>query len=184
MMARRLKVWVSRVFVRSRRDEHDTEEIPQQSTPRDRERDTAPIEDYAQWCDDVAKRLRLKKPYAPGDVVRKVCAYLGCTIRVVTQDWEGSMLYGVCYATGQQEYLIALRHDLTKRQRAKTIYHELAHILRGHVNATNAEPRYFEPTTRQDIEAETIARIFLETGSQGRRQSFLDRFIERMGGVG
>jgi hypothetical protein len=143
----------------------------------------APITEYEYWYSDLIQRMHLKQPYLPDEVLAAVEAYLGCTIEVTTEDWEGSTLYGACCPTGEARYLIALRHGLTARQRAKTIYHELAHILRGHVIATEAVFRGFEPTTRQDIEAEEIARLFLERGSQGRRQSFSERFIERMGGV-
>ena len=151
--------------------------------PANRAEDAAPIADYGAWFAEISQRLRLKQPYAPDDVLARVETYLGCTIDVTTQDWEGSMLYGACCPTGDARYLIALRRDLTTRQRAKTLYHELAHILRGHATPTETTFRCFEPTTRQDIEAEEIARLFVERGSRGRRQSFADRFIERMGGV-
>lgn len=151
--------------------------------PADRAHDTAPLTSYEAWVAEISERLRLKRPYAPDDVLARVEAYLGCTIDVTAEDWRGSTLYGACCPTGEACYLIALRCDLTTRQRAKTLYHELAHILRGHVTPTETTFRGYEPTTRQDIEAEEIARLFVERGGQGRRQSFVERFIERMGGV-
>ncbi len=151
--------------------------------PQGREQDTAPITDYNAWVEALSKRLHLPQPFTPEEVVACVEGYLGCTIRLMLRDWEGSQLYGACVEIGPKQFVIALRHDMSKRQRAKTIYHELAHILRGHELVLEGQFRYFEPTTPQDIEAEEIARVLREIGTRGRRKPFLERFTERMGGV-
>lgn len=145
--------------------------------------DTARITDYDQWVEALCKRLKLTRPFTPEEVIARVEQYLGCTIRLLLRDWEGSQLYGACVETGSRQFVIALRHDLSTRQRAKTIYHELAHILRGHELVVEGQFRYFEPTSPQDIEAEEIARVLRAVGARGRRKVFLERFTERMGGV-
>lgn len=152
------------------------------ATSESRRLDTMAINDYRAWVDGLCKRLRLKEMVNVDEVVAAVTRYLGCTIELKIVDWEGAELYGAVCPSGVLSYVIALRHDLSRRQRIKTIYHELAHILRAHTTATGTQFRSFEPTTQQDIEAEEIARILM-VRTLHDRQSFLDRFIERMGGI-
>ena len=150
----------------------------------DRALDTAPIDNYHAWVSSTCGRLGVTEPFTAEELLKAVEAYLGCELAVEQRDWEGAELYGALCPNGITRYLVVLRHDLTRRNRIKTLYHEIAHLLRGHALATEPQYRAFEPTTPQDSEAEEIARIlFTMTLVGGPRQPFLERFIESMGGA-
>lgn len=154
------------------------------ASAEDRALDTAPIDDYHAWVSSACRRLGVAEPFTVEELLKAVEAYLACELAFEQRDWEGAELYGALCPNGITRYLVVLRHDLTRRNRIKTLYHEIAHLLRGHALATETQYRAFEPTTPQDIEAEEIARIlFTMTLVGGPRQPFLERFIESMGGA-
>jgi len=147
-----------------------------------RAQDIGPVDDIDQWLAAMLKKLHLTSPFSLDEMLTTTATYLRCDIVVQKRDFVGSALYGACYPT-HNAYVIAIGYNLTRRQVVRTVCHELAHILRGHVQLTELQYREFEPVTWQDVEAEDIARAMEARMDDERgRRSLGNRFWDTMGG--
>lgn len=148
---------------------------------------------FRKWAQEVCWRLKLTPPFTPETLVRAVAAFLDREIEVVEHDLEGSTIYGFCAALPRQ-FLIAVRQDAPLDQRERIIYHEVAHILLGHVahDGHAHACRELDATDPQERDAEDAARALASYAhsndakkrKQRRDDSGLEMFWDEMGSEG
>jgi len=122
------------------------------------------------WVEQTCERLHLAPPYATLDeVIAAVATAIDHPIDIDAHDMEGSDIHGFC-TTRAGRYKIVVAYQATRRQRIRTILHELVHILRGDVTVGHSSTVYCEGVSLRDpheleIEAAAQALVsYLRTG--------------------
>lgn len=123
-----------------------------------------------EWVERTCERLHLVPPCASLDeVVTAIATAVAHPIDISVHDMEGSAIYGFCTMRAGR-YKIAIAYQATRRQRIRTILHELVHILRGDVTADHPSIVYCENISLRDpheVEVEAAAQVlvsYLRTG--------------------